>query len=131
MRTASLGAILLLCAGFAIAIGEDTARLTITNQTAHVVTIVVADKTYPAVKAGSTITYTSGDSVTVAVDVSYAPGQGIDGSARRRFHLDHAHPSTSHGGYAYFACAYNGGITSPAIFNPVQWTVTADTLAVR
>ena len=131
MRTASLGAILLLCAGFAIAIGEDTARLTVTNQTAHIVTIVVADKTYPAVAAGAAITYASGDSATVAVDVSYAPGQGIDGSARRLFHLEHAHPATGQGGYAYFACAYNGAITSPAIFGPVEWTVTADTLAVR
>lgn len=122
---------LLLCAGFGIAIGEDTARLTVTNQTAHVLTIVVADKTYPAVAAGAAITYTPGDSATVAVDVSYAPGQGIDGGARRRFHLEHAHPSTGQGGYAYFACAYNGSITSPAVFDPVQWTVTADTLAVR
>ena len=131
MSTASLGAILLLCAGFAIAIGEDTARLTVTNRTDHVVTIVVADKTYPAVSAGAAITYTAGDSATVAVDVSYAPGQGIEGSARRRFHLEHAHPSTAHGGYAYFACAYNGSITSPVVFDPVLWTVTADTLAVR
>ena len=131
MRTASLGAILLLCAGFAIAIGEDTARLTVTNQTAHVVTIVVADKTYEAVAAGAAISYTAGDSATVAVDVSYAPGQGIEGSARRQFHFEHAHPSTGHGGYAYFACGFNGGITSPATFDPVEWTVTADTLAVR
>ena len=131
MRTASLGAILLLCAGFAIAIGDDAARLTVTNQTAHIVTIVVADKTYPAVAAGAAITYASGDSATVAVDVSYAPGQGIDGGASRRFHLEHAHPPTGPGGYAYFACAYNGGITSPAVFGPVQWTVTAESLAVR
>jgi len=131
MRTASLGAILLLCASFAIAIGEDTARLTVTNRTAHVVTIVVADKTYPAVAAGAAITYTPGDSATVGVDVSYAPGQGIEGSARRRFHLEHAHPSSGSGGYAYFACGFNGGITSPVTFDPVQWTVTADTLAVR
>jgi hypothetical protein len=131
MRTASLGVILLLCAGFAVAIGDDTARLTVKNQTAHVLTIVVADKTYPAVAAGAAITYTSGDTATVAVDVSYAAGQGIDGSARRSFHLEHAHPSTGQGSYTYFACVYNGGITSPAIFGPVQWTVTADTLAVR
>jgi len=130
-HTASLGAIVLLCAGFAIAIGEETARLTVTNQTTHVVTIVVADKTYPAVAAGAAITYTSGDSATVAVDVSYAPGQGVEGSARRWFHLEHAHPATAHGGYAYFACGFNGGITAPATFGPVLWTVTADTLSVR
>ena len=131
MRTASLGAILLLCAGFAVAIGEDTARLTVTNRTAHVVTILIADKTYPAVAAGAAITYTAGDSATVAVDVSYAPGQGIEGSARRSFRLEHAHPSTGNGGYAYFACGFNGGITSPATFDPVLWTVTEDTLTVR
>ena len=130
-RAASLGAIVLLCAGFAIAIGEETARLTVTNQTTHVVTIVVADKTYPAVAAGGAITYTSGDSATVAVDVSYAPGQGVEGSAQRWFHLEHAHPATAHGGYAYFACGFNGGITAPATFGPVLWTVTADTLSVR
>jgi len=131
MRTGSPGAILLLCASFAIAISDVTANLTVTNLTSHVVTIVVADKTYSAVAAGAAVTYASRDSATVAVNVSYAPGQGVDGSARRTFHLEHAHPSTGQGGYAYFACAYDGGITSPAIGDPVLWNVTADTLAVR
>jgi hypothetical protein len=131
LRAGSLGAILLLCASFAIAVGDDTARLTVTNHTSHVVTIVVADKTWPAVAAGEAVTYTSGDSATVGVDVSYAAGQGIAGSARRTFHLEHAHAAAVQGGYAYIACAYNGGITAPAIADPVLWNVTADTLVAR
>jgi hypothetical protein len=131
LRTGSLGVLLLLCAGFAIAIGDTTANLTVTNHTSKVVTIVVADKTYPSVAAGAAVTYVSGDSATVGVDVSYAPGQGVTGSAQRTFHLEHAHPSTGQGGYAYFACAVNAGITSPVIGGPVLWNVTADTLATR
>ena len=131
LHTGSLGAILLLCSSFAIAISDETANLTVTNLTSHVVTIVVADKTYPAVAAGAAVTYASRDSATVVVGVSYAPGQGLDGSARRTFHLERAHPSTGQGGYAYFACAYDGGITSPATGGPVLWNVTADTLAAR
>jgi len=131
MRTGSLGAILLLCASFAIAISDETANLTVTNLTSHVVTIVVADKTYPAVAAGAGVTYASRDSATVVVEVSYAPGQGVTGSARRSFHLAHSQPATGYGSSTYIACAYNGGITSPAIRDPVLWNVTADTLAVR
>jgi hypothetical protein len=130
-RWGSFGAILLLCASFAIAIGDDTASLTVTNLTSHVVTIVVADKTYSAVAAGAAITYASGDSATVAVNVSYAPGQGVDGSARRWFHLEHAHPATHQGSYTYFACGFDGGITSPVVAGPVEWNVTADTLSAR
>jgi hypothetical protein len=131
MRAGSLGALLLLCASFAVAIGDDTARLTVKNLTPHVVTIVIAEKSWAAVAAGSAVTYTSGDSATVAANVSYAPGQDVSGTARRTFHLEHAHPSTSQGGYAYFACGFDGGITSPAIGGPVEWSITADTLAAR
>jgi hypothetical protein len=131
LRTGSLGALLLLCVGFAIAIGDETANLTVTNHTPKIVSIVVADKTYPAVAAGAAVTYASSDSATVGVTVSYAPGQGVTGSAQRSFHLARVHPSTGQGGYAYFACAFNGGITSPVIGGPVLWNVTADTLAAR
>jgi hypothetical protein len=131
MRTGALGAILLLCASFAIAIGEDTASLTVTNLTSHVVTIVVADKTYPAVASGARVTYASRDSATVGVDVSYTPGQGVTGSARCSFLFAHYQPATGYGSSSYIACYYNGGITSPAIGGPVLWNVTADTLAAR
>jgi len=130
LRTGSLGAILLLCASFAIAVSDETANLTVTNLTSHVVTIVVADKTYPAVAAGAAITYGSRDSATVVVDVSYARGQGVQGSAQRSFHLAHSQPATGYSS-TYIACAYNGGITSPAGGGLILWNVTADTLAVR
>jgi hypothetical protein len=127
MRTGSLGAILLLCVSFAIAIGDETANLTVKNLTSHVVTIVVADKTYSAVAPGAAVTYASSDSATVVVDVSYAPGQGVSGSAQRSFFFAHYNPSTG----TYLACAFNGGITSPGTGGVIVWNVTADTLAVR
>ena len=125
MRTASLGAIVLLCASFAVAIGKDTPSLTVRNLTPHVVTIVVADKTYSAVASGAEVAYASNDSATVVVNVSYAPGQGVSGSARRSFYLAHS------GSVTYVACYFDGGITSPAPGPPVLWSVTADTLAAR
>ena len=128
LRTGSLGVIVLLCASFAIAIGEDTPSLTVRNLTSHVVTIVVADKTYSTVAAGDAVTYASNDSATVVVNVSYAPGQGVDGSARRSFQLQHHNPKAS---ASYFACYFEGGLTSPAPGWPVLWDVTADTLASR
>jgi hypothetical protein len=131
MRTGSLGVILLLCASFAIAISDETANLTVTNLTPHLVTIIVADKTYQAVASGAAVTYAARDSATVGVDVSYVPGQGVIGSAQRSFHLAHYQPATGYGSSTYIACAYNGGITSPATGGPVVWHVTADTLVVR
>ena len=130
LRTGSLGVLVLLCASFALAIGDETARLTVKNLTPHVVTIVIAEKSYPAVKAGAAVTYTAGDSATVGVTVTYAPDQGVSGSAERSFHIEHAHPASG-GGYAYFACAVNAPISSPMIGGPVSWNVTADTLATR
>ena len=130
MRASSLAVIVLLCASFAIAIGDETATLTVKNLTAHVVTIVVADKTCPAVAPGAAVTYASSGPDTVEVDVAYAPGQGVDGSARRTFQLSYFRFATN-GSSTYFACAFNGGITSPAIGGPVLWSVTADTLAAR
>ena len=123
-----LGAIVLLCAGFAIAIGDETANLVVTNRTPKVLTIVIADRTYEAVAAGKAVSYASKDSATVGVRASYAPGQGVTGSAQRSFHL--ARVSTGQGSYTYFACAVNAGITSPVMGGPIHWHVTADTLTV-
>jgi hypothetical protein len=131
MRTGSLGVLVLLCASFAIAIGDETATLTVKNLTPHIVTIVVADKTFPAVASGAAVTYTATAPDTVGVDVSYAPGQGVSGSAQRTFQLLYFRGATGYGTTSYFACVVNGGITSPAIGGPVLWNVTADTLATR
>jgi hypothetical protein len=131
LRTGSLGAVLIVSACFAIAIGDETANFTVTNLTSHVVTVVVADRTFPAVAPGARATYQSSGSITVAVDVSYAPGQGVAGSARRSFQLSAYHPATTTGTTVYWSCTTSGMITSPASGGPVTWNVTADTLAVR
>jgi len=123
----SLPAIALLCAGFAIAIGDETANLTVTNHTPKVLTIVIGNRTWKTVAAGAGVTYaSSSDSAAVGVTASYAPGQGITGSAQRTFVLKHA--GTSQGSYTYIACGVNAPITSP---QPILWDVTADTLATK
>ena len=119
----SLAAIVLLCAGFAIAIGDETANLTVMNRTKNVLTIVIANRTYKTVAAGAGVTYASGDSA-VGVTAAYAPGQGVTGSAQRTFVLKYAR--AGQGSYTYIACGVNAPITSPA---PITWDVTADTLA--
>ena len=131
MRASSLGAVVIVSGCFAIAIGDETANLTVTNLTSHVVTVVVADKTFPALAPGAEATYQSSGSATVVVDVSYVPGQGVEGSAQRSFHLSPYHPTTTSGTTVYWACTTGGMITSSASGGPVMWNVTADTLAVR
>lgn len=126
LRHGSLGAILLLCAGFAIAVGGETSNLRITNDTPNILTIVIANRTWKAVAAGASVTYASSDSATVGVTASYAPGQGVTGSAQRSFHL--ARPNTSQGSYTYIACAVNAPIVPLA---PMEWNVTADTLVTN
>lgn len=131
MRDGSLGAIVLLCASFAVAIGDESASLTVSNQTPHVVTIVVADKTFPDVAPGTRATYQASGPATVNAKVSYAPGQGVQGSAERSFHLSSVHAEATSGTTVYFACRTGSMITSPAGGGPVSWSVTADTLTVR
>lgn len=130
LRAGSLGALVLLATCFAIAIGDSTARLTITNLTSHDVKVVVADRTFPRVAPGAEATYQSSGPVTVGVTVSYLPGQGVEGSAQRSFVLSPYQPP-SYGTTVYFACTTNTGIVSPGYGGPVMWKVTADTLAVR
>jgi hypothetical protein len=131
MRTGALGAVVLLCACFTFAIGDETAILTVTNLTTHVVDVVVADRTFPAVAPGAAVTFQSSGPATVSAAVSYAPGQDVKGSVQRSFHLTPYHPATTYGTGVYWACTTGGMITSPAVGGPVMWHVTADTLAVR
>jgi hypothetical protein len=116
--------LVLLCASFAIAVGGETANLTVMNHTPNILSIVIADRTYKAVPAGAGVTYAASGSDTVQVHVAYAPGQGVEGSAQRSFLLVHA--SGGQGSYTYIACGVNAPITTP---NPIHWDVTADTLA--
>lgn len=131
MRTASLAALGLLCACFAIAIGEQTASLTVKNLTAHTIVVAVEDQTFPRVPPGSRVVYQSGVAATVHVDVSYAPGQGVEGSVQRSFYLAPYHPPITSGTTVYFACTTGGTIVSPATGGPMTWQVTPDTLATR
>lgn len=125
LRAVSLGAIVLLCAAFTIAIGDETARLTVMNRTPNVLTIVIADRTWKSVPAGAGVTYSSTGSDTLAVTASYAPGQDVTGSVQRSFFFVSTHPQ---GSYTYIACGVNAPIVTPI---PIQWNVTADTLASR
>jgi len=133
LGTASLGAIVLLCACFAIAIGDETASLTVANRTAHVVTVVVANKTFPAVTPGSEVTYRSSgtSNSTVSAKVSYAEGQGVEGTVQRSFLLVASTPGTTYGTGVYWACQVGGPIAAPVRPAPVYWSVTPDTLAAH
>jgi len=131
LREGPLGAIVLLCACFAIAIGDEPVSLTVTNQTSHVVTVVIADKTFPAVAPGAGAAYQTSGPATVSATVSYVPGQGVEGSVQRSFHLSSYHAATTSGTTVYWACTTGGTITSPATGGPIMWKVTPDTLALR
>jgi hypothetical protein len=130
MRTVSLGALVLLSVSFAVAIGDETAILTVKNLTARNVIVVVDNKTLPTVSGGSQVTYQTSGPATVSVKASYAPGQGVQGSALRQFHLAPYQAGTQTGGTAYFACVVGGPIIAPATGGPIMWKVTPDTLAV-
>jgi hypothetical protein len=131
MRAATFGAVALLAACFAVAIGGEQPSLTVTNLTSHVVTVVVADKTFPSVAPGAEAKYQSSGPANVNATVSYAPGQGVEGSARRSFQLNAYAPTNAPGTTVYWSCTTSGFINSPAPGAPCVWKVTADTLAVR
>ena len=113
-----------------VAIGDETARLTVENHTPHGIKVVVGDRTFPGVAAGSRATYEASGADTVVVIVSYLPDQGVEGRAQRTFMLSPYHPPT-YGTTVYFACSTTGNIIAPATGGPVVWKVTADTLAGR
>jgi hypothetical protein len=129
LRAVSLATLVLLCAGFAVAIGDDTASLTITNGTSHVVEVVIADRTFAAVVPGAHVTYQHSAPATVAAKVSYLAGQGVQGSAARTFQFVGGSTTTSTT-TVFFACS-TGGVVAPVIPSALTWPVTADTLATH
>jgi len=131
IRSGSLAAIVLLSACIAVAIGDETASLTVSNATPHQVVVVVAERTYPNVAPGADAVYRASGAATVRVNVSYVSGQGVEGSAQRSFHLTPDHGAVSSGTTVYWACTTSGSITAPAGGGHLTWKVTADTLASR
>ena len=121
----------LLSASVAVAIGGEPASLSVANQTPHVLHVVVAEKTFPSVAPGARATYVASGPATVAVTASYAPGQGVEGTAQRSFHLTPGPGGSASGTTFYFACTTNNSIVSPVDGGPMLWKVTADTLARR
>jgi hypothetical protein len=128
-RAVSLATLVLLCASFAVAIGDGTGSLTVLNRTSHVVRIVIADRTYGAVVPGGQVTYQQGAPATVQASVSYLAGQGVVGSATRTFQFVGG-TTTTNTTTVVFACS-TGGVVSPVNPSPIHWTVTADTLATH
>lgn len=131
VRSGSLGAILLICVCLAVALGDETVTLTVSNLTLHKLVVVVADQTFPTVAPGAEAVYRSSDAATVSVNVSYVPGQGVEGSAQRSFHLTPGHPGVNSGTTVYWACTTSAPITAPGGGGHLMWKVTADTLASR
>ena len=123
-----LAAIALFAAIIAVAVGGEPARLVVVNSTPHVVQAVIAREAPLDLAPGARTTYESGRAATVSVKVSYAPGQGVEGSASRMFHLAPPAAATAGGGYVYFACRSGGPIVAPAAVGPTTWSVTPDTL---
>lgn len=130
IRFRTIVAGVLLAAFFAVAVGGETASLTVVNQTAHVVRVVVSGKIFPAVVPGARVTYESGGAATVSARVSYAPGQGVEGSAERSFPLSPAAGVSSSDYSVVFGCRMGGTVTAPASGGATMWNVTPDTLAV-
>jgi hypothetical protein len=128
---APLIAILTACALFSVAIGDETATLTVTNLTPHPLDMVIAGRTYDAVAPGAAVMWSASRATLVQVKVAYPPGQALDGAAERFFYVApyHAAYVAGSGGGFYFACSTGGSITHPATGGPVQWGVTSDTLA--
>jgi hypothetical protein len=124
-----LVAIVLLSALVTVAIGEQTAQLSIQNRTAHALQVVVRDRTFDRVAPGAMVTYESSVADTVIAIASYVPGQGVEGSVQRTFMISPAH-SVNSGTTVYFACSTTGSI-APISGGPVFWRITADTLAHR
>lgn len=123
------------CLAFSVAIGDEPPRLTVVNLTPHRLNIVVAEKTFRNVWPGKKATYTpsGGDTVSVSVSATYSPGQGVEGGAERQFvFAPYASASTATTSTGWWlACSFGAPIVAPARYYPMQWDVTADTLAVR
>lgn len=129
LRVLPLAILAFLCACFAVAIGDDTASLTVTNRTSHLVRIVIADRTFSAVAPGAQVRYSVVGPATVHARVEYLAGQGVQGSAQRTFQFV-AGSTTTGTTTVYFACSTSGTV-APVQPNAMTWPVTADTLATR
>ncbi|HUK63859.1 MAG TPA: hypothetical protein VLV15_11005 [Dongiaceae bacterium] len=128
-RAVSLATLALLCACFAVAIGDDVPSLTVTNRTTHLVRVVIADRTFAAVAPGAQVRYLHSGPATIPATVSYLAGQGVQGSVTRTFQFVGGSTTTSTT-TVYFACS-TGGVVAPLVPSTLTWAVTADTLATR
>ena len=130
--SAGLSAILaLLSLSFAVAIGGAAGSLTVENQTTHVVNVVIGDQTFANVAPGAEAVYRSGAAGTVNVTVSYASGQGVQGSAQRSFQFGSAMVpgSQPHPYGTAWSCAVNAPITGGGTGLTINWRVTGDMLS--
>jgi hypothetical protein len=127
-----LAAVVLLAALCSIAIGDEPASLTVSNLTPHRVDIVMSERSFRNIAPGASAAYTAAGTDTVRVKVTYSAGQGIEGSAERSFVITsfQAAGVAHSGGGSYLACSMGDGVIWPRE-HPMQWAVTADTLANR
>ena len=73
--------LLLLVNIVTVADGADESRLTVANLTEHYVHIFIEGETYLYVAPQRSVAYTTSAKPTMLVEIVYAPGQGVRGSA--------------------------------------------------
>jgi hypothetical protein len=130
VRAAALAAIALLCALFAVAIGDEAATLTVVNGTPRVIDVVVAEQAFSHVAPRARVTYRTSRAATVKATASYAAGQDVAGGCERWFALAPG-PTAARGTTVYWSCTTSGTIAAPTSGGGMTWDVTADTLAAR
>ncbi len=117
-------ALLLLILVVGVTVGGDIGRLTVINETDHYVHVIVDSEPFLYVPPGAGATFEKKGYSTVIAIVFYSPGQGVSGTAERKFVVAPYEPASTGCAWTTLECT-----TSPSTGGAVSWTVTADTLA--
>jgi hypothetical protein len=129
MNTSSLTRVirlvaLLIFVPYTVTFGDSEGTLTVYNETLYFIHVIMNNDSYLYVGPGRSSTFATDEQTTVHVQVFYAPGQGIEGSAQNNFVI---------GGNVYKSDCTSGTNTcsTDPEFASASWTITPDTLVAE
>ncbi len=127
---------------YAFSFGGSGASFTLVNGTPSYLHAVINNESIVYIPPGMTITRETNYSYQVSAEVTYSPGQGRSGSARRTFQATvHTYStgttsesqtsdcSGSNGNTCSSESTSTGASETTTTVDPIVWVVTADTLS--
>ena len=119
---------------YTVSFGDTQGAFTLVNDTRYYLHAFINNKSYVYIAPGGVIVHEVSAPATVFVDVSYSPGQGVEGKASKTFesvlHTFNGSSTdcSSSNSNNINTCNSTTGVTSSV--DPIRWDVTATDLTI-